>query len=88
VQLGGRQKELVGRDRALLVVGLTDGGPAESAGLLVGDLLAEFDGQPVSAPEDLLDLLGADRIGKSAQLKLLRGGAVQNVTVTASERTA
>lgn len=88
VQLGGRQKEVIGRDRALLVVGLTSGGPAETAGLLVGDVLAEFDGQPVSSPEDLLDLLVAERIGKSAQVKLLRGGAVQDVTVTASERTA
>jgi S1-C subfamily serine protease len=88
VQLGERQKDLVGRDRALLVVGLTSGGPAEAAGLLVGDVLAEFDGQAVSSPEDLLDLLAADRIGKSAQAKVLRGGAVQNVAVTVTERTA
>jgi S1-C subfamily serine protease len=88
VQLGERQKDLIGRDRALLIVGLTSGGPAEAAGLLVGDVLAEFDGQAVSSPEDLLDLLAADRIGKSAQAKVLRGGAVQNVAVTVTERTA
>lgn len=88
VQLGERQKDLIGRDRALLVVAVTTGGPAENAGLLVGDVLSEFEGQPVSSPEDLLDLLAADRIGKSAQVKVLRGGAVQNVTVTVAERTA
>src|SRR4029079_2444367 len=44
VQLGERQKDLIGRDRAVLIVGLTSGGPAEAAGLLVGEGLAQLDG--------------------------------------------
>jgi S1-C subfamily serine protease len=88
VQLGERQKALVGRDRALLVVGVTGGGPADTAGVLVGDVLAEFDGQAVSSPEDLLDLLVADRIGKAARLKVVRGDAVRDVALTVAERVS
>ena len=40
---------------ALLLSGVTPGSPAEEAGVLVGDLLLDFDGQPVMSPEDLLE---------------------------------
>ena len=39
--------------------------PAAAAGILVGDLLLEFDGHAVEAPEELLDLLLGDRVGKT-----------------------
>jgi serine protease Do len=88
VQLEERQQGGAGRDRGLLIVGITAGGPADTAGLLIGDVLIEFDGQPVSAPEDLLDLLTADRVGRAVRTKLLRGGASHEVSVTVAERPA
>ena len=54
----------IGRDEALLVVGVTAGSPAAAAGVLVGDVLLEFDGHAVDSPEDLLDLLLGDRVGR------------------------
>ena len=36
-------------------------GPAAQAGVIVGDIILRFDGDPISAPEDLLDLLAGDR---------------------------
>jgi S1-C subfamily serine protease len=75
-----------GPEQALLVVGVTSGGPASQAGVLVGDLLLEFDGHPVEAPEELLDLLLGDRVGRAVALKILRGGTVAEVTVTVGER--
>ena len=75
-----------GREQALLVVGVTGGSPAAAAGVLVGDVLLEFDGQPVESPEELLDLLLGDRVGRAVALKVLRGGAVTEVTVTVGER--
>jgi serine protease Do len=88
VQLAERQQGGAARDRGLLIVGITPGGPADAAGLLVGDILIEFDGQPVSAAEDLLDLLTADRVGRSLNLKVLRAGAARDVSVTVAERTS
>ncbi len=88
VQLAERQRGGLDRDRGLLIVGLTEGGPADTTGLLVGDVLVEFDGQPVSSPEDLLDLLTADRVGRKIAVRLLRAGAAQTADVTVTERTA
>jgi S1-C subfamily serine protease len=74
------------RETALLVVGVTAGGPAEGAGVLVGDILLQLDAQPVESPEDLLDLLSGDRVGRPATLSILRGGTTIEVPVTVGER--
>jgi S1-C subfamily serine protease len=75
-----------GREHALLVVGVTTDSPAASAGILVGDLLIEFDGHPIESPEDLLDLLVGDRVGRPVTLRIVRGGATSEATVTVGER--
>jgi S1-C subfamily serine protease len=76
------------RRKALLVVGVTEEGPAAQAGVIVGDVIVALDGHPISAPEDLLDLLAGDRVGKPAQLHLLRGGSPIDLSVTVGERPA
>jgi len=78
----------IGREEALLVVGVTTGSPAAAAGILVGDVLLEFDGQPVESPEDLLDLLVGDRVGRQVSLRALRGGVATELKVTVGERPA
>ena len=80
-QRGGEQWE-----HALLVVDVRPGSPAEKGGLLVGDLLVAFDGQPVETPEDLLELLAEDRVGKEVPVRLLRGDNVTDVRVTVADR--
>ena len=71
---------------ALLVVAVKDGSPAADAGLLVGDVLLALDGVALTSPEDLLDLLVGDRVGRPLVLRVLRGGAPAEITVTARER--
>jgi serine protease DegQ len=88
VALPENQQGSVGRSQALLVVGVTPGGPAAAAGMLVGDLLLEFDGHALESPEELLDLLLGDRVGRAVPVKLLRGGSVTELTVTVGERQA
>jgi S1-C subfamily serine protease len=75
-----------GRERTLLIMGITPGSPAEAAGLLVGDLLLEFDGQPTGSADDLLDLLTDRRVGQEVPARLLRGGAERDVKITVAER--
>jgi S1-C subfamily serine protease len=86
VALPENQQGAGGREQALLVVGVTNGSPASAAGVLVGDVLLEFDGHPIESPEELLDLLLGDRVGRPVPLKVLRGGAVVELTVTVGER--
>ena len=77
---------LADREEALLVVGVTPDGPAARAGLLVGDLVVAFDGQPVESPEELLDLLTGQRVGRAASLGVLRAGTPTELSVTVGER--
>jgi S1-C subfamily serine protease len=69
-------------ERALLVVGVVAGSPAAAAGLLVGDVLLALDGHDITGPEDLLDRLTGDIVGRSATLRVLRGGTITEVSVT------
>ena len=85
-RLAEHQRAAIGRDEALLTVGVTSGSPAAAAGVLVGDVLLELDGHAIGSPEDLLDLLAGDRVGRQATLRLLRGGTMTDVAVTIGER--
>ena len=71
---------------ALLVTAVTTGSPAARAGLLVGDVIRALDGHPIESPEDLLDLLVGDRVGRDATVRVLRGGTPRDIVVTVGER--
>ena len=70
----------------LLVVGVEDGSPADRGGLIVGDILATLDGQPIEDTDDLLVLLAGDRVGRAVPVKLVRGGELAEVEITVGER--
>jgi len=86
VKLPAHQAVPSGDGRGVLVLSVADGSPAATAGVLVGDVLVAFGGHPVTAPEDLLDLLASHAVGAAAPLRVLRGGAVAEVPVTVGER--
>jgi S1-C subfamily serine protease len=73
-------------ERGLLVVSLAAGGPAEHAGVLIGDVLIELDGKPCRDMDDVHAALGGDRIGKSLKIGLIRGGERSECSVTVGER--
>jgi serine protease DegQ len=70
----------------LLVVGVEEGSPAGRDGLIVGDILATLDGQPIEDTDDLLVLLAGDRVGRTVSVKLVRGGELTEVEITVGER--
>jgi S1-C subfamily serine protease len=74
------------RDTALVVLSIADGSPAETAGLSVGDVLIDANGQPLNRPADLLDVLSTVPEGGTVNLKHVRGAAVATVTVTPVDR--
>jgi S1-C subfamily serine protease len=76
------------RDGGLVVVSIADGSPAESAGILIGDVLIAADGQPLRRPTDLLDALTTIADGVSIELEHLRGSAVVKSSVTPTDRGA
>lgn len=86
VDLPARQREKADATRALLVAAVSAGGPADTGGILVGDVIVSFDGHSVRSPVDLLELLGAESVGKVIDVQLVRGGAAQTVRVRVGTR--
>jgi S1-C subfamily serine protease len=75
-----------GRRSGVLVVSIDPEGPATRAGLLVGDIITAWSETPVERARDVMRLLGPDSVGKSVELKLLRGGAPATVRIVIGER--
>ncbi|HET8623572.1 MAG TPA: trypsin-like peptidase domain-containing protein [Gemmatimonadales bacterium] len=71
----------------LVVVALEPQGPAERAGVMLGDILVALDGKPVSDPAELLAALGPDRVGHALELRALRGGQLVGIAITVGRRT-
>jgi S1-C subfamily serine protease len=69
-----------------IVVAVEQGSPAESGGIMIGDVLLALDGAPVTDVEDLHGLLGPDRIGSAVPVEVIRAGARASVRVTIGER--
>jgi S1-C subfamily serine protease len=86
VTLSEPQAASCGRTTALLVVGVSPASAAASAGVLVGDIVLALDDTATSSPEDLLDVLASQAVGRRAILKVLRGNTTVDVPVTMGER--
>lgn len=71
----------------LMVVTVQPGGPAEQAGLLMGDVLLTADGAPLRDAEELLMRLTPSSVGAQMQLRLLRAGQITEVALTVGERS-
>jgi S1-C subfamily serine protease len=86
VRLPDGQRLGLSQRGGLLVVGVEDGSPAGRGGLIVGDILATLDGQPVEDTDDLLMLLTGDRVGRPVPVRLVRGGELAEIEITVGER--
>lgn len=86
VRLPDSQKVGLTQRGGLLVVGVEEGSPAGRGGLMVGDIVATLDGQPVEDTEDLLALLAGERVGRTVPVGVLRGGEPKELRVTVGER--
>ena len=93
---GGRQGAMLGvnigsgagRDEGVEVIGVSPGGPAEQAGLKVGDVLSTVDGQALkrngdrSASAQLVELMRSVDPGKVVKVDYLRAGKRHTANVT------
>jgi len=70
----------------LLVVHLELQGPGEKAGLLVGDMLIELDGRPVSDTEEVQTALRTLKVGSEVGAGIIRAGALQKLKIALEAR--
>lgn len=75
------------RDAKVAYVGeVTRGGPAETAGLQIGDVVIQMNGRPILGRNDLTRRIGQVRPGETIRLEILRDGRRQTVNVRAGTR--
>jgi S1-C subfamily serine protease len=88
VSISPAQRQALGREQetGLLLVSVERSSPAESGGLIVGDILVAVNGQSVNDPDELAGLLIGSLVGNPADIQVLRGGLPANVAVTIGER--
>jgi S1-C subfamily serine protease len=81
VGVGGQNVELhrklahyyqLPRDTGFLVINVMKGSPAEEAGIMEGDIIVEFDGNPIGSMDDLHRLLTEDSIGHKKEITVIR----------------
>ena len=72
--------------RGVLVVSVDSDGPSKRAGMLVGDIVVAWDGQPIERVRDVMLLLGPESVGSSVELNVVRGGAPIALRIVVGER--
>ncbi|BAY48251.1 PDZ/DHR/GLGF domain-containing protein [Scytonema sp. HK-05] len=71
----------------VIVVNVEPNGPADNAGVLIGDVLVTLDGTLVNDTGDVLALLNSgDRVGKTIKVQLIRAGALVELAIFIGER--
>ena len=60
----------------------TPGGPADQAGLVGGDLILSFDGQPVHNEDQIEELMTKTPIGKTVDIEYVRDGQKKTTKLT------
>jgi S1-C subfamily serine protease len=73
-------------ESGVLVVAVTSGGPAEAAGLEVGDVVLKLDGHPTPSVDAVHKLLTRERIGRRVKLDVLRDGGLVKLDLAVTER--
>jgi serine protease Do len=68
-----------------LVSDIEKGGPAEKAGLEVGDVILKFDGKPIIASSDLPRVVGATKPGSAVSVEVLRRGKPRSLALEVGE---
>jgi putative serine protease PepD len=61
---------------------VTPGGPAEAAGLEAGDIIVEFDGEPVADATSLIVDIRSMKPGDEVTISVQRGGGTEDLTIT------
>ena len=74
------------QEHGLLVMHVAAGGPANQAGINLGDLIISADAQPVHGFRQLHYLLGQKRTGEVVKLRVLRGGNPTETEVMLGDR--
>lgn len=83
-----RTKLKSGAQGGLMVLHVEPSGPAEKAGIVLGDVIVELQGKPALDMDHIRDLLASAKIGDTVKAAVVRAGVPVEVSLTLGERPA
>jgi serine protease Do len=75
-----------GVESGVTVANVRPGGPSDTAGIKVGDTITAVNGKLVKSGDELVNEISALKPGSKANLKLVRNGKEQQLSVTIADR--
>jgi serine protease Do len=72
--------------KGVLISDVNENGPSHAAGIKRGDVVVAFNGKDVQTVSQLRNLVARTMVGKNAQVKVLRDGREQIISVVVAER--
>lgn len=71
----------------VIVVNVEQNGPAEQAGVMIGDVLVAINNTPVSDTSEVQAMLGPQSVGQTLKAQIVRGGTLVEVAIAPAERS-
>jgi serine protease DegQ len=81
-----RSKLHLSAPSGLIMLSVEPEGPADKAGLMLGDVLIAIDDTSTADTDEVQSVLGKREVGKEVKAKIVRGGEVKELRVTLGER--
>jgi S1-C subfamily serine protease len=81
-------RESADQSSGMMVMSVVENGPAAQAGIVAGDIILDVDGIPAYRSRKIARYFGGDSIGRQADVRLIRSGAIITVQTTIAERQA
>ena len=68
-----------------LITDVVDNSPAKESGILEGDVIVEFDGEPIANPANLKNVVSLTAPNSTSRVKIIRNGSPQTIQVVLKE---
>jgi S1-C subfamily serine protease len=81
-------REAANQSGGLMVMSIVKDSPAAQAGIIAGDIILSVNGTPTHPFRKIARHFGSESIGRKADLRVIRGGAVITVQTSIAERPA
>jgi S1-C subfamily serine protease len=81
-----REKNQTDNENGVIVLSVQPQGPAEKAGIILGDIFLTINGKPVQDIDDVQQALATTGIGDTLAVTLLRGGERTERSIVVEER--
>jgi S1-C subfamily serine protease len=75
------------QESAVLAASVEAGSPAANAGVKSRDIILSLDGTAITGGDDLIRALAGDKIGRTVEVEILRGGSRQMLPLVPEERS-